>query len=769
MSINAGNVYSELILDSSKYEKALDNAEKQADIFSGNLAKIGGAIAAAFSVKAIIDFGEKIIEASASIQAMEAQFDQVFKTDNAQAIEGITKQVDDLGIHADRLKEQWNAFGGMFKGFGIESENALNMTDRATRLAADAAAYYDKSLNTTAGSLKSFLMGNLMAGDAIGVNYNAKMRDIDANAKYGASWADLTQEQQQFLMLDVVERIYEQNGAMGQASRESDAYENVMGNLRATWQRLYATIGEPVLEQFLIVAQKATDKAVDLTEKIQNGESIFNRFGDAINFAKENSDIIIPVLGGVTAAITAQMIVSKVAVAMETYKKITEGTTIAQGILNVVMKANPFGLVAVVIGALVTAGIALYKNWDTVKAKAIELSDKVSNAWSNMKIAVLNAINGLIDKVQEFIGWIPAVNNALDSLKGKINNVVDEEKQVQQTRYLKNAYQARAEAYRNSLNQMEEDTQSTSDVIETTTTDTSNYVSSTVGSAGRSVKETSKSVLDTVSDHLDGISTKVNNSVSIIEKKLELWRLQNNQTEESSEYLTKQIEVQAEKQSLLSMQIGETELALAKIIAKYGEGSNEALNYKNALLDLQIQQEQLTDKIESANGQLEKQIGLIIEANGISINGPGGKVAVGGGNSSSNKRKKKDMEEHGDEINAISDRQGVDLSTAYDMWETNEREKIFGRVPQYASGTDFHRGGLAWVGEQGPELVGLPRGSKVYTNEKSMEMTRATSQTNKTEVHLHIGTLIADNNGLTQLERKLRDIRVNENARLGGV
>lgn len=42
-----------------------------------------------------------------------------------------------------------------------------------------------------------------------------------------------------------------------------------------------------------------------------------------------------------------------------------------------------------------------------------------------------------------------------------------------------------------------------------------------------------------------------------------------------------------------------------------------------------------------------------------------------------------------------------------------------GRVPQYAKGTDYHPGGLAIVGESGPELVSLPRGSKVLSNRES--------------------------------------------------
>lgn len=38
------------------------------------------------------------------------------------------------------------------------------------------------------------------------------------------------------------------------------------------------------------------------------------------------------------------------------------------------------------------------------------------------------------------------------------------------------------------------------------------------------------------------------------------------------------------------------------------------------------------------------------------------------------------------------------------------------RIPGFAQGTNFAPGGLAWVGERGPELVNLPRGSQVISN-----------------------------------------------------
>lgn len=45
-----------------------------------------------------------------------------------------------------------------------------------------------------------------------------------------------------------------------------------------------------------------------------------------------------------------------------------------------------------------------------------------------------------------------------------------------------------------------------------------------------------------------------------------------------------------------------------------------------------------------------------------------------------------------------------------------------GGIPGYAGGTNNHPGGLALVGERGPELVSMPRGSQVFTNRESAGM-----------------------------------------------
>ncbi len=44
------------------------------------------------------------------------------------------------------------------------------------------------------------------------------------------------------------------------------------------------------------------------------------------------------------------------------------------------------------------------------------------------------------------------------------------------------------------------------------------------------------------------------------------------------------------------------------------------------------------------------------------------------------------------------------------------------RLPGFAAGTPFAPGGLAMVGERGPEVVNLPRGSRVFSNQESRQM-----------------------------------------------
>ncbi len=57
-------------------------------------------------------------------------------------------------------------------------------------------------------------------------------------------------------------------------------------------------------------------------------------------------------------------------------------------------------------------------------------------------------------------------------------------------------------------------------------------------------------------------------------------------------------------------------------------------------------------------------------------------------------------------------------------------------LPGNAAGDTNWRGGLTWVGEQGPELVSLPQGSRIYSNPESERLASAGTDTSRMEALL---------------------------------
>ncbi|GFZ30727.1 hypothetical protein CSC2_12530 [Clostridium zeae] len=263
-----------IVTNADEAHEGLDKVTNKAKESEGKMGsafkRIGNAIVEAFDVDKVIDFGKKMVETTANIQALDSQFTQTFKGDQAKAMELITKQAKDQNIFVDRLKGTWSSFYGTFRGNGANANESLDLTKRYMKSAADAAAYYDTSLEDVVGSLKSITMGNFEAGDAIGVNINATKMDTIAKEKYKKSWEDLNDTQKEFLLIDTVEGIYKNSGAMGQASREASNYSNVVENLKATWERFISVFGAPVLDVVVGVLKNITDTIQQLTAKAQS-------------------------------------------------------------------------------------------------------------------------------------------------------------------------------------------------------------------------------------------------------------------------------------------------------------------------------------------------------------------------------------------------------------------------------------------------------------------------------------------------------------------
>lgn len=74
-----------------------------------------------------------------------------------------------------------------------------------------------------------------------------------------------------------------------------------------------------------------------------------------------------------------------------------------------------------------------------------------------------------------------------------------------------------------------------------------------------------------------------------------------------------------------------------------------------------------------------------------------------------------------------------------------------GIIPGFASGTDYAPGGMALVGENGPELVNLPRGAQVVPN----DVARRSAGGGGTTIQYNINAAGADSGTVARIQAVL--------------
>lgn len=222
----------------------------------------------------IFDIVKKAIVSSADKEALDSLASQTFGELESAANGALDTISKDTNILAGRLKGVGTSSFMQFRSAGVDAAEAISMMDKYVRLAADSAAAYNISVEDADVRLRSFLRGNVEAGDSIGLQISESTRASKALEVYGKKWSELTEAQKQNLLLNVVDEMYTASGVIGQAAREGHGWETVIGNLSSA---LYGTdgimpkIGESFRTNLIPVIEKATDFLTDETIQMRAG------------------------------------------------------------------------------------------------------------------------------------------------------------------------------------------------------------------------------------------------------------------------------------------------------------------------------------------------------------------------------------------------------------------------------------------------------------------------------------------------------------------
>ena len=158
----------------------------------------------------------------------------------------------------------------------------------------------------------------------------------------------------------------------------------------------------PAVTEFADELQ-AWARSVDWEQVGQDVAEVGGAIKDFVMFVLENGPEILTVIAGVGAGFATWKVVgliTSVVGAIKGFIGAAEGASAAQAALNLVMSANPIGIVVTAIAALVAAFVTAYKTND-------EFREKVDAAWEAIKSkiqAVTDWIKQRMDELREFFG-----------------------------------------------------------------------------------------------------------------------------------------------------------------------------------------------------------------------------------------------------------------------------------------------------------------------------------------------------------------------------
>lgn len=161
--------------------------------------------------------------------------------------------------------------------------------------------------------------------------------------------------------------------------------------------------------------QMATQLSAYLAPAMQKAVDLVGKLAAWFSKLSPETQTIIVAIAGVVAVLAPLLIgLGKVSFAISSIMSLAATLGPIIGGL-----AGPIGIAIAVFAALVAAGVLIYKNWDTIKAKALELKNNVVSAFNELKAkvsAIWTAITAPIQKAVQII------QNAINKIKSIVNN-----------------------------------------------------------------------------------------------------------------------------------------------------------------------------------------------------------------------------------------------------------------------------------------------------------------------------------------------------------
>ena len=279
----------EAVSSLKKVDSTVESSGSKMDGFSSKIAGVGKALVAAFSVKAIADFGAKCLNAASDVEEMENKFAVVFDgmVDDVDA--WASKFSDSIGRNKNEIKTYLADNQNMFVGMGMTREAGAEMSEQLVSLALDLASFNNLNEADAVEKMSKAIMGETESAKSLGavLNDNTRALAMEALGMQG-KFDKLTEAQKMEVNYQAI--LMQSTDAVGDAERSANSYANQIRRTQAKMQEFIQTLGAyflPIATKVITVFGTLIDRAISFVQKFAEGiekmKNEFNSTGEYIN------------------------------------------------------------------------------------------------------------------------------------------------------------------------------------------------------------------------------------------------------------------------------------------------------------------------------------------------------------------------------------------------------------------------------------------------------------------------------------------------------
>ncbi|MCB6785352.1 hypothetical protein LI156_25020 [Blautia producta] len=239
MAQSVGQIGLDLVVNKNQFEKQMSGIT--------NLAKKAGvALASAFAVKKLVDFGKSCIELGSDLAEVQNVVDVTFPSMSKQVDSFAKNAASSFGLSETMAKRFTGTFGAMAKAFGFSEKQAYDMSTTLTGLAGDVASFYNISQDEAYTKLKSVFTGETETLKDLGIVMTQNALDAFAMANgWGKTTQAMSEAEKVALRYQFVQS--QLTAASGDFTRTADSWANQVRVLKLQFDSLKATLGQGLI------------------------------------------------------------------------------------------------------------------------------------------------------------------------------------------------------------------------------------------------------------------------------------------------------------------------------------------------------------------------------------------------------------------------------------------------------------------------------------------------------------------------------------------